>query len=126
MCIRDRPATVGDQKLKKRDGTPDIALEPTTDILAALGQIKPSDQVLVGFAAETTDLRANAAAKLQAKNADLIVANDVAGAKTGFGHDTNAVVILGADGSDESVSLTSKREVADAVLSAAVRRVPPA
>src|SRR5207237_887279 len=72
-----RPAVRNDQKIKKAGGTPEITLEPTPDILAALGHRKRPGQTLVGFAAETQDLRANAGAKLAAKGADLIVANDV-------------------------------------------------
>jgi phosphopantothenoylcysteine decarboxylase / phosphopantothenate---cysteine ligase len=98
-------------------------LEPTTDILAELGKRKRPGQVLVGFAAETADLRANAAAKLQAKNVDLIVANDVSAPGVGFEHDTNAVVLLGSDGSEQDVPLTDKREVARALLDAAVTRL---
>ncbi len=72
-----RPTTVAHGKLKKRDGAPQIVLEPTPDILAHLGMTKRPGQVLVGFAAETDDLLANATAKLVAKRVDLIVANDV-------------------------------------------------
>ncbi len=74
----------------------------------------------MGFAAETSDVRQNAAAKLAAKGADLIVANDVAAPGVGFGHDTNAVVLLDADGGEREVGLGSKRQVARAVLDAAV------
>src|SRR5690606_33728866 len=72
-----RPTSIADSKIKKDGGVPQIVLEPTPDILAGLGARKPASQVLVGFAAETDDLRANAAAKLDRKGADLIVANDV-------------------------------------------------
>ncbi|HEX7097500.1 MAG TPA: bifunctional phosphopantothenoylcysteine decarboxylase/phosphopantothenate--cysteine ligase CoaBC [Acidimicrobiales bacterium] len=116
-----RPARPAAQKLKKEDGVPEIVLERTPDILAGLGQRKRADQVLVGFAAETADLRANAAAKLARKGADLIVANDVTQPRVGFEHDTNAVVIFGADGSEVEVPLSDKHEVASAVLDAALR-----
>ena len=69
-------------------------------------------QVIVGFAAETEDLADNAMAKLKAKNADIIVANDVSAPLTGFGHETNAVTIYTVDGSAVEISLRSKREVA--------------
>ena len=72
-----RPVCAADHKLKKRDGIPEIVLEPTPDILAGLGARKPDGQVFVGFAAETDDLVANARRKLAAKRLDLIVANDV-------------------------------------------------
>jgi len=115
-----RPVEVSDEKIKKADGLPEIRLEPTADILAELGRTRTSGQVIVGFAAETTDLRQNAAAKLAAKGADLIVANDVTAPDTGFDHDTNAVVLLDADGGEAEVPLAGKRQVARAVLDAAV------
>ncbi|MEZ5295569.1 MAG: phosphopantothenoylcysteine decarboxylase [Ilumatobacteraceae bacterium] len=89
-----RPATAVDRKIKKHDGVPEIVLEPTPDILAGLGARKPAGQILVGFAAETDDLAANAQRKLTAKHLDLIVANDVGAAATGFQHDTNAVTLF--------------------------------
>ncbi|MEZ5323036.1 MAG: bifunctional phosphopantothenoylcysteine decarboxylase/phosphopantothenate--cysteine ligase CoaBC [Microthrixaceae bacterium] len=114
------PATVADHKLKKADGVPRIELVPTVDILAELGHAKRADQTLVGFAAETFDLAANAQAKLVAKRADLIVANDVAAPSVGFEHDTNAVTIWSATHPPVAVGLTGKDEVADAVLDAVV------
>ncbi len=113
------PASVSEDKIKKSDGVPSIDLVPTVDILAALGDNKAPQQVLVGFAAETTDLLANAAEKLKAKNADLLVANNVAEDGVGFEHDTNEVVILSTDGREIHVPLTDKRSVARAVLDAA-------
>jgi phosphopantothenoylcysteine decarboxylase / phosphopantothenate---cysteine ligase len=116
-----RPCTPADRKLKKRDGLPVIELEPTTDILAGLAAARVPGQVLVGFAAETDEVEGNARAKLEGKKVDLVVANDVSGQHTGFGGHTNAVVILGADGSRTEVPLSSKRAVAAAVIDAAVR-----
>jgi phosphopantothenoylcysteine decarboxylase / phosphopantothenate---cysteine ligase len=112
-----RPVAAADRKLKKADGAPEVVLEPTVDILAALGASKPAGQTLVGFAAETDDLRANAESKLRAKGADLIVANDVSAPGAGFEHDTNAVVLLSAIGATE-IPLADKRTVAHAVLDA--------
>jgi len=112
--FRPRTAAVG--KLKKRDGTPEIVLEPTPDILAELGATKRSEQVLVGFAAETDDLVVNATAKLRAKHLDLIVANDVAAPHVGFAHDTNAVTLLRPDAEPVEIDLASKRDVARAVI----------
>ena len=74
--------------------------------------------MLVGFAAETDDLEANALQKLSSKNLDLIVANDVSKQHVGFGHDTNEVVMFSADGERHHVPLTTKREAARAVLDA--------
>lgn len=118
-----RPATPAATKIKKDDGVPAIVLEPTVDVLASLGGRKRPDQVLVGFAAETDDVSANAAGKLARKGLDLIVANDVSAAEVGFEHDTNAVTILDADGTTREVALTSKREVAAAVLDAVAARL---
>ncbi len=112
-------------KIKKGDdGVPVLQLVRTHDFLVDLGEQKPAGQVLVGFAAETDDVLDNARAKLARKHLDLIVANDVAAPDVGFEHDTNAVVILGADGSERSVALASKRAIADAVLDEVVARLP--
>lgn len=111
-----RPKVVAAGKLKKRDGVPEIVLEPTPDILAELGAAKRTGQVLVGFAAETDDLIANATAKLAAKRLDLIVANDVGAARVGFAHDTNAVTLLRPDAEPVEIDLASKRDVARAVI----------
>jgi phosphopantothenoylcysteine decarboxylase/phosphopantothenate--cysteine ligase len=120
-----RPVTVSARKIKKAGlagGVPEIVLEPTPDILSGLGRHKAPGQTLVGFAAETEDLRENAAAKLLGKGADLIVANDVTAPGAGFEHDTNHVVILDADGTEREVPLADKRAVARAVLNAVLER----
>ncbi|MGB0114972.1 MAG: bifunctional phosphopantothenoylcysteine decarboxylase/phosphopantothenate--cysteine ligase CoaBC [Ilumatobacteraceae bacterium] len=111
-----RPTAAAAGKLKKRDGAPDIVLEPTPDILKGLGAAKRPGQVLVGFAAETADLIANATEKLHAKHLDLIVANDVAAPEVGFAHDTNAVTMLRPDAEPVEIDLASKRDVARAVI----------
>ncbi len=114
------PVSVAPGKLKKRDGVPAVELVPTVDILAALGAAKPAGQVLIGFAAETADVAANAADKLRAKNADLLVANDVGAPSVGFEHDTNEVLILERSGEQHHVPLAHKRDVARAVLDQAI------
>ena len=111
-----RPNAAAPNKLKKHDGVPEIVLEPTPDILAGLGAAKPAGQVLVGFAAETDDLLANAERKLAAKRLDLIVANDVGAPATGFGHDTNAVTILAPGAEPQVVPLADKRTIAESVI----------
>jgi phosphopantothenoylcysteine decarboxylase/phosphopantothenate--cysteine ligase len=111
-----RPRIAADGKLKKRDGIPEIVLEPTPDILAGLGAAKRPGQVLVGFAAETDDLVANAAEKLRSKRLDLVVANDVSAPQVGFAHDTNAVTLLRPDAEPVEIDLASKRDVARAVI----------
>ena len=120
-----RPKVAAERKLRKDEGVPDIVLEPTTDILAALGRAKPPGQVLVGFAAETgaDDLRERAVAKLRAKHLDAIVANDVTVPGAGFWHDTNAAVIIEADGTEQDIPLTSKSALASVVLDLVARRL---
>jgi phosphopantothenoylcysteine decarboxylase / phosphopantothenate---cysteine ligase len=117
-----RPTRVAATKLKKQAGVPEIVLEPTVDILAGLGTRKRAGQTLVGFAAETDRVRQNAASKLVAKGADIIVANDVTAPGAGFEHDTNQVVILDADGTERDVPLADKRAIARAVFSAVLDR----
>jgi phosphopantothenoylcysteine decarboxylase / phosphopantothenate---cysteine ligase len=115
------PAT---RKIKK-GGLPELRLVPTHDFLVDLGRDKPAGQVLVGFAAETDDVLANAADKLARKHLDLIVANDVSAPGVGFEHDTNAVTILGADGTRRVVSLAGKRAIAEAILDEVAARLKP-
>ncbi|MFW2380253.1 MAG: bifunctional phosphopantothenoylcysteine decarboxylase/phosphopantothenate--cysteine ligase CoaBC [Acidimicrobiales bacterium] len=108
------PSAVADQKIKKGAGVPEIVLVPTVDILAELGHRKAEgelDLLLVGFAAETQDMAANARSKLERKGADLIVANDVSAEHSGFAHNTNAVTIYSSDGGERSLSLRSKAEI---------------
>jgi phosphopantothenoylcysteine decarboxylase / phosphopantothenate---cysteine ligase len=116
-----RPVLSVEGKIKKNQGVPTITLEATPDILAKLGSIKPEHQVLVGFAAETENLVENARGKLERKNLDLIVANDVSAPGVGFAHDTNAVTILSASGEMKSVPLANKRTIATAVLDSVVK-----
>jgi len=115
-----RPVTATADKIKKAAGVPQIVLEPTPDVLAELGRRRRDGQVLVGFAAETSDVVANARRKLEAKAVDLIVANDVSGPDTGFETDTNAVVIVSATGDDQTVPLASKHTIAEAIVDAVV------
>jgi len=110
-----RPKQHAGQKIKKAEGPSEIALEPTPDILAEVGRRKGS-RVLVGFAAETNDLVANARQKLAQKHLDLVVANDVSQPGAGFDADTNIVKILDPAGGVEELPLLSKREVADRIL----------
>jgi phosphopantothenoylcysteine decarboxylase/phosphopantothenate--cysteine ligase len=107
----------------KTHGLFDLVLEPTPDILADLAAARRPGQVLVGFAAETEDVVARARQKLERKGVDLVVANDVSAPGVGFDHDTNEVTILGADGAVVVVPLSSKRQVADAILDQVVARL---
>ena len=99
---------------------PELVLEPTPDILAGLGARRRPGQVLVGFAAETHDAVERGRRKLERKGVDLLVVNDVSAPGAGFDHDTNAVVILEADGGSTEIPLTSKDAVADRVLDRAI------
>ncbi len=111
-----RPVGVAESKIKKDAGPPKLELEPTPDILAELGAEKKPGQVIVGFAAETEDLVSHAQSKLERKNVDVIVANDVSAPQIGFAHDTNEVTIFVSDGCQRHVSLRSKRQIAEEVL----------
>ena len=119
-----KPKAPAERKIKKDEGLSEIILEPTHDFSVDLGAAKPPGQTLVGFAAETDDLVANAERKVRAKNLDLIVANDVGAPGVGFEHDTNAVSIISAAGSREDVPLSDKRAVARAILDAVLRARP--
>jgi phosphopantothenoylcysteine decarboxylase/phosphopantothenate--cysteine ligase len=112
-----RPASPSASKIKKTDGPQVLELVRTTDILAGLGRAKGS-RVLVGFAAETEDLLENARRKLEGKNLDLVVANDVTAPGAGFGSDTNTVTLLRRDAPPEALPTASKREVAERILDA--------
>jgi phosphopantothenoylcysteine decarboxylase/phosphopantothenate--cysteine ligase len=109
-----RPKLAAPEKLKKRDGVPEVLLEPTVDILAELGRAKDG-QFVVGFAAETERVEANAAEKLAAKRVDLMVANDVSAPDSGFEVDTNRAVLLDPGGA-EDLPLLSKAALADVIL----------
>jgi phosphopantothenoylcysteine decarboxylase/phosphopantothenate--cysteine ligase len=118
-----RPVQGASQKLRRADGAPNIELEATEDILADVVAKRHDTLLVVGFAAETNDAVASAREKLARKGCDLVVVNDVSKPGVGFDHDTNEVVILGRDGSEEHVALTSKRAVADALLDSVARRL---
>ncbi len=117
-----RPKAVAPDKLKKADGAPEIILEPTVDILAELGAAKRG-QVLVGFAAETEAVAENAAAKLTAKNVDLLVANDVLDPQAGFEVDTNRAILLDSSGASEETPLLTKAALADVILDRVAARL---
>jgi phosphopantothenoylcysteine decarboxylase/phosphopantothenate--cysteine ligase len=112
-----RPRQVAANKLKKRDGIPQIELEAAPDVLAAvaaMGAGRP--RVVIGFAAESRDLLGNAAAKLKSKKLDMIVANDISGTDSGFGVDTNRVTLLFSDVKEQTLPLMRKDEVAETII----------
>ena len=115
-----RPATVADNKLKKREGEFTIPLERTADILAALGAEKKMGQFLCGFSMETENMLENSVKKLKKKNLDLIAANNLKVAGAGFQVDTNVLTLIGPDFMRE-LPLLSKDAAADALLDEIVR-----
>ncbi|MBP9027649.1 MAG: bifunctional phosphopantothenoylcysteine decarboxylase/phosphopantothenate--cysteine ligase CoaBC [Aminivibrio sp.] len=112
-----RAASFSDRKIKRANAdTVTIDLVQNTDIAASLGERKAPGQVLVGFAAESHDLLANASEKMKRKNLDFIVANDITASDSGFGTDTNTVKLLSRTGTAEEFSGT-KEDVAEKVWS---------
>jgi phosphopantothenoylcysteine decarboxylase/phosphopantothenate--cysteine ligase len=110
-----RPASQSASKIKKKEGSLTLTLERNPDIIAEAGRIK-GKRVLVGFAMETENLVENAKRKLESKNMDLIVGNDLRSPDAGFRSDTNIVKIIDRSGRVESLPLLEKREVADRIL----------
>ncbi len=118
-----RPMKYSDEKIKKADGGPPLLeLATNPDIAAELGELKKPGQLLVAFAAETSDAVANGRAKLTRKRADLVVVNEVGPDKV-FGSDRNAATVLGADGSVTEIDESAKEDVADAVWDLVVARL---
>jgi phosphopantothenoylcysteine decarboxylase/phosphopantothenate--cysteine ligase len=115
-----RPVEMAGEKIKRNKEVISLMLEPTPDILASVASSK-GQVIVVGFAAETDHVAENARKKLVAKNADLIVANDVTAEGAGFDHDTNIVTLFSRDGRDLALPKLSKSEVAQRVLDEVVR-----
>lgn len=113
-----RVETPAVRKIKKECARMQLDLIRTDDILAALGESKRADQILVGFAAETNDVIAYAQAKLRLKNADLLVANDVSRADIGFTSEDNEVHLLFRDGRSVKIDKAPKNRIAHAILDA--------
>jgi phosphopantothenoylcysteine decarboxylase/phosphopantothenate--cysteine ligase len=118
-----RPKQAAPRKIKKGEGTPELVLEPTPDILAEIGQGKGPELVLVGFAAETSDVVEAGMAKLARKGADLLVANEVGRPGTGFGSETDHAAILDAAGDDTDLRDWTKAELAEALVDRIVTRL---
>jgi phosphopantothenoylcysteine decarboxylase/phosphopantothenate--cysteine ligase len=106
-----KPAKVSKSKIKKRDATLSLELIPTRDILASLSK-EDRQFVVIGFAAETENVEANARKKLQEKNCDIVVANDVSRADSGMESDENEVIILFRGGEMKKISYAPKKIVA--------------
>ena len=116
------PKHVSEQKIKKNDEELSILLEKNPDILKELGQRKRPEQILVGFAAETQNLLQYAREKIEKKNLDFIVANDVTKPGAGFNTTTNTVKIIARDGSIEEVPLMTKREIAKRIFDCVLQK----
>jgi phosphopantothenoylcysteine decarboxylase/phosphopantothenate--cysteine ligase len=114
------PIETAPSKIKKQEGEMTLRLRRTPDILATLGQEKRNGQILVGFAMETDDGLANARRKLEQKNLDWIVLNNLREAGAGFGTGTNRVTLIHRNGSHETLPLMSKSEVAEALMASIV------
>jgi len=115
-AVADFTVKAASEKLKKRDGVPELRLERTSDVLAELAAHRPKGQVLVGFAAETSHVIENAREKMRGKDLDLLVVNDVAAPGSGFEHETNEVTVLDRDGGEQRISMRSKEAVAWEIL----------
>lgn len=109
------PASRHATKMKKQGDTLTIELQPTRDILAEIGR-RTGSRFVIGFAAETDNVIENATSKLQRKNLDLIVANDVSGTETGFDSEYNAATLLSRDGGVVELPRMTKREMAERIL----------
>jgi phosphopantothenoylcysteine decarboxylase/phosphopantothenate--cysteine ligase len=115
-----RPAQRHQRKLKRNKEEMHLLLEPTADILVEFARAK-GPRLVVGFAAETDNVAENARQKLSAKNADLMVANDVTAEGAGFDHDTNIVTLFSRDGRDLALPKLTKQEVAERILDEVLR-----
>ena len=111
------PTTVATEKVKKKEGDLSIPLSRTQDILANLGANKKAGQILCGFSMETENMLENSKKKLEKKNADMIVANNLKQAGAGFGTDTNIITLITKDNTTE-LPILSKEKAADAILDA--------
>jgi phosphopantothenoylcysteine decarboxylase/phosphopantothenate--cysteine ligase len=123
-----RPETAAAQKIKKEDDRLTLNLVRTADILSAVAKLRDAGcrlKAVVGFAAETRDLLNNARAKRERKQLDLIVANDVSAADSGFEVDTNRVTLLDAAGGVQPLPLMSKPAVAEQIIDRLVAMLAP-
>lgn len=110
------PQTQAENKIKKQEDTFELKLSKTQDILKRVGEIRRTDQILVGFALETNDELYHAQEKLHKKKLDLIVLNSLKDPGAGFGYDTNKVTLIDRMGNISELPLQSKQSVAEAIL----------
>jgi len=123
-AVADFTLKASSEKLKKDQGPPVLHFEPTVDIVTDLVAKRSTGQIIVGFAAETTDVEQNAIKKLRAKGVDLLVVNDVSAPRAGFEHLTNEVVILDRDEHAETVTLRSKEAISYEILARVAALLP--
>lgn len=116
------PAQVSDEKLKKKDGDMSVEMKRTRDILKEAGKIKKANQYICGFAMETQNLIENAKAKLEAKNADMIVANSLRTEGAGFGTATNVATLINSE-EIKQLPIMSKDELAEIILDEAIKSI---
>ena len=116
------PAQVSDEKLKKKDGNMSVEMKRTRDILKEAGKIKKANQYICGFAMETQNLIENAKAKLEAKNADMIVANSLRTEGAGFGTATNVATLINSE-EIKQLPIMSKDELAEIILDEAIKSI---
>jgi phosphopantothenoylcysteine decarboxylase/phosphopantothenate--cysteine ligase len=118
-----RPAIWAEQKIKKKEAEMQLKLVKTIDIAATLGQQKKPGQLMVGFALETENEKANALSKLERKNLDLIVLNSLNDPGAGFGHDTNKITVIERNGQQHDFGLKSKATLAQDIALLIVRLI---
>lgn len=116
------PAQVSDEKLKKKDGDMSVEMKRTRDILKEAGKIKKANQYICGFAMETQNLIENAKAKLEAKNADMIVANSLRTEGAGFGTATNVATLINSE-EIKQLPIMSKDKLAEIILDEAIKSI---
>lgn len=116
------PAQVSNEKLKKKDGDMSVEMKRTRDILKEAGKIKKANQYICGFAMETQNLIENAKAKLEAKNADMIVANSLRTEGAGFGTATNVATLINSE-EIKQLPIMSKDELAEIILDEAIKSI---
>jgi len=118
-----KPETVTKEKIKKTNEALTLSLSKTKDVLKALGERKKTNQLLIGFALETSNEREYALNKLRSKNADMIVLNSLQDAETGFGYDTNKVIVFDKDGSEHAMDLSSKQIIAQEIVNLIIDKI---
>src|SRR5579884_3269540 len=119
-----RPQKRAAQKIHKAAKELSLALEPTEDILLEIGRLK-GNRIVVGFAAETEDVLASARRKLESKNLDMVVANDVSQGESGFDSDYNSAVLIGRGGLERDIPKVLKSDLANEILGEVVRLRSP-